>query len=331
MPAIDSFPKIDAHVHYNADRPNLLEMARRFNFSLVSINTEVPDFPSIEKQRQLAQSHSAESDIPLHYATTVSSEHIFSDGWAKSAITKIKNDRAEGAIGVKFWKNIGMSIRRTDGSFLMPDDPELEPVFSFLEEEQIPVLGHQGEPKNCWLPVEEMTVKSDREYFSAHPEYHMYKHDEYPGYRDHIEARDAVLDRHPNLRFVGLHLASLEWNLDKVEQRLERYPNLAVDLAERITHLYYHAAENRQSVIDFFEKYQDRIIYGTDIINDPGQPAKTINEELERRWTAHWEFLTTDRPMESEQVRKSFQGLALPEAILEKIYRLNAEKWYQLE
>ncbi len=330
MPAIDSFPKIDAHVHYNADRPNLLDMALRFNFSLVSINTEVPDFPSIEEQRQLVRTHNTESDISLYHATTVSSDHIFSDDWAESTIAKIKNDRKEGAIGVKFWKNIGMSIRRPDGSFLMPDDPELEPVFAFLEEEQIPVLGHQGEPKNCWLPVDDMTVKSDREYFSAHPEYHMYQHDEHPDYWDHIEARDAILDRHPNLRFVGLHLASLEWNLDEVEKRLERYPNLAVDLAERITHLYYHAVENRERVVDFFEKYQDRIIYGTDIINDPDQPAKTINEELERRWTEHWEFLTTDHYMQSDQVSEFFRGLALPEPILEKIYRLNPEKWYNL-
>ncbi len=330
MTAIDSFPKIDAHVHYNADRPNLLKMSRQFNFSLVSINTEVPDFPSIDKQRQLAKAHSSESDIPLYHATTVSSEHIFSDGWAKSAIAKIKNDLVEGAIGVKFWKNIGMSIRRPDGSFLMPDDPELEPVFSFLEEEQIPVLGHQGEPKNCWLPVDDMTVKSDREYFAAHPEYHMYQHDEHPDYWDHIEARDAILDRHPNLRFVGLHLASLEWNLDEVEKRLDRYPNLAVDLAERITHLYYHAEKNRPRVIDFFEKYQDRIIYGTDIINDPSQPAETINRELKRRWTEHWEFLTTDHPIQSDQVSESFRGLGLPEPIFRKIYRLNAIKWYGL-
>jgi predicted TIM-barrel fold metal-dependent hydrolase len=330
MPDINSFPKIDAHVHYNADRPNLLDMARQFNFSLVSINTEVPDFPSIEEQRQLVRTHNTESDIPLYHATTVSSEHIFSDGWAESAIAKIKNDLEEGAIGVKFWKNIGMSIRRPDASFLMPDDPELKPVFTFLEEEQIPVLGHQGEPKNCWLPVKEMTVKSDREYFSAHPEYHMYNHDEYPGYWDHIKARDALLDRHPHLRFVGLHLASLEWNLDEVASRLERYPNLAVDLAERITHLYYHAAENRQRVIDFFEKYQDRIIYGTDIINDPGQSAEAINRELERRWTEHWTFLTTNRQMHSDQFNDSFKGLELPESILKKIYRLNAVKWYNL-
>lgn len=330
MRPIDSFPKIDAHIHFNADRTNVLQLADQFGFSLLSINTEVPEFPSIEKQHTLANNHHRKSEVDLAHAATVSTEGVFEDDWAEKAITNIKRRLDEGACGIKFWKNIGMSIQRPDGSFLMPDAPELQPIFGFLEKEQIPTLGHQGEPKNCWLPVDEMTVNSDREYFSAHPQYHMYKHDEYPDYWDHIEARDRILDRHPDLQFVGLHLASLEWNLDQVADRLDCYPNLAVDLAERQSHLYYHAAQDRQKVIDFFETYQDRIIYGTDIIDDPDQSPEAINEELERRWIEHWQFFSSDKEMTSSQIASSFKGLALSEKILKKIYRTNAEKRYNL-
>ncbi|SMO52908.1 amidohydrolase family protein [Fodinibius sediminis] len=331
MLPIDAFPKIDAHVHFNADRTNLLEMASKFNFSMLTINTEVPEFPSVDEQMELAQKHQGHAGVDLFYVCTVSTEGIFEKGWAERAIQKIKHKLSEGARGVKFWKNIGMSIQRPDGSFLMLDNPELEPVFAYLEEQQIPVLGHQGEPRNCWLPVEEMTVKSDRDYFSGHPEYHMYKHDEYPDYWDHIESRDKVLSRHPGLRFIGLHLASLEWNLDEVTERLETYPNLPVDLAERISHLYYHTAENRQKVIDFFDTFQDRIIYGTDIINDPSASPEAINRDLEKRWTTHWDFFASDRELESPQVEPSFRGLDLPRTILEKIYRTNAQDWYHLD
>ncbi len=325
MLSIDSFPKIDAHIHFNADRTNLLNLAEMFDFSLLTINTEVPDFPSIDAQKSLAKKHN-----DLFYATTVSTEGILEDNWPDKAISKIKEDMSEGACGVKFWKNIGMSIQRDDGSFVMPDDPELGPVFNFLEEEQIPVLGHQGEPKNCWLPVEEMTVKSDREYFKQHPEYHMYRHDEYPDYWQHIDARDRLLDRHNNLNFVGLHLASLEWNLDEIAERLEKYPNMAVDLAERISHLYYHTARNRSEVQAFFEKYQDRIIYGTDIIDDPNQNPGEITRELEHRWKKHWLFLSTDKKLTSSQIEEPFRGLALSKSILEKIYFSNAKKWYEI-
>ena len=330
MPSFHSFPKIDAHIHFNANRTNLLKLAEEFGFSLLTINTEVPDFPSIDQQQQLAIEYDKSSDVDLHYASTISTEHIFDNDWAQNAIDKIEKDIAKGACGVKFWKNIGMAIQRPDGEFIMLDDPELEPVFSFLEEENITVLGHQGEPKNCWLPVDEMTVQSDKDYFSNHPEYHMYLHDEYPDYQKHIDARDAILDRHPNLQFIGLHLASLEWSLDEVAARLDRYPHLAVDLAERISHLYYHAAENQQKVIDFFEQYQDRIIYGTDIINAPNQPAEEVDKDLQERWKTHWKFLATDQAMTSPQVEQSFRGLNLPETILEKVYRANAIKWYNL-
>lgn len=330
MMPINTFPKIDAHIHFNADRTNVLDLASKFNFSLLTINTEVPEFPSVEEQHSLANSHKETSTVNLDHVATVSTEGVFEAGWAEKAINDIKRRLGEGACGVKFWKNIGMSIQRPDSTFLMPDDSELEPVFSFLEEEQIPTLGHQGEPKNCWLPIDKMTVNSDREYFSAHPQYHMFKHEEYPDYWSHIEARDRILDRHPDLQFVGLHLASLEWNLDEVAHRLDRYPNLMVDLAERQSHLYYHAAEDRRKVINFFETYQDRIIYGTDIIDEPAQSPEAINEELVRRWTEHWQFFSSDKEMTSSQIDSSFKGLALSEKILEKIYRTNAKKRYNM-
>lgn len=330
MIPINAFPKIDAHIHFNAERTNVLELASKFDFSLLTINTEVPEFPPVEQQHRLAKTYRESSDVDLFHVATVSTEGVFEPGWSEHAISDIKRRLSEGACGVKFWKNIGMSIQRPDGTFLMPDDPELTPVFSFLEEEQIPTLGHQGEPKNCWLPVDKMTVNSDREYFSAHPQYHMFKHEEYPGYWDHIEARDRILNRHPDLQFVGLHLASLEWKLDEVAHRLDRYPNLMVDLAERQSHLYYHAAKNRRKVINFFETYQDRIIYGTDIIDDPAQSPEAINKELVRRWTEHWQFFSSDMEMTSSQIDSSFKGLALPIKILEKIYRTNAQKRYNL-
>lgn len=328
MPKFDSFPKTDAHIHFNAGRDNILILAQEYGFDLLTINTEVPEFPSIDEQQKLAKKYQKTADVDLAYAATFSSKNIFREGWAKRTIEKIKREISGGACGVKFWKNIGMSIERPDGSFLMPDAPELKPVFDFLEEQTITVLGHQGEPRNCWLPADEMTVKSDREYFSSHPEYHMYKHDRYPGYWEHIKARDAILERHPNLRFVGLHLASLEWNLDEVADRLDTFQNLAVDLAERISHLYYHAAKDRNRVIDFFQTYQDRIIYGTDIIDDPDKSPSEINEDLKHRWESHWKFFTTDQLLTSPQIEYSFHGLALPETILKKIYRTNAGKWY---
>ena len=158
----------------------------------------------------------------------------------------------------------------------------------------------------------------------------MYRHEEYPDYWRHIEARDSVLNRHPDLNFVGLHLASLEWSLDEIGQRLDRFPNLAVDLAERISHLYYHTANDRSRVVRFFEEYQDRIIYGTDIIDDPSLQVSEVTDDLKNRWENHWAFFTTKKRLDSPQIDQPFRGLDLPDQILTKIYRQNAINWYNL-
>lgn len=326
-----TFPKIDAHIHLNANGLKILELADNFNFSLLTINTEVPEFPTIQKQQQLAIENQTNSSPIIFYASTISTGEIFTSNWIEYALEKIESDIKNGACGVKFWKNIGMSIQRPDGSFLMLNDQKMKSLFDYLEKENIPVLGHQGEPKNCWLPVNEMTVKSDREYYSKHPRYHMYKQKNYPDYWEHIKARDAILNRHPNLDFVGLHLGSLEWNLEKLAERLNKFPNFNVDLAERFSHLYYHTSRNRKKVKDFFESYQDRIIYGTDIIVDPGKKEKKIVEELTRRWINHWEFLSTDKELFSEEIEKNFRGLNLSKNVLKKIYFQNVIRTYKLK
>jgi hypothetical protein len=98
----------------------------------------------------------------------------------------------------------------------MPDDPRFEPIFARLEHDHIVLLGHQAEPLNCWLPFDEMTVRSDREYFREHPQYYMYQHPEMPSHEIILAARDRMLKAHPALHFDAVHLASLEWDVDKV-------------------------------------------------------------------------------------------------------------------
>lgn len=48
---------------------------------------------------------------------------------------------------------------------------------------------------------------------------------------DQINARDHMLEKHPALKFIGAHLGSLEWSLEELSKRLDRFPNMALDLA----------------------------------------------------------------------------------------------------
>ncbi|MBM3401399.1 MAG: hypothetical protein FJY21_03645 [Bacteroidetes bacterium] len=205
----------------------------------------------------------------------------------------------------------------------MIDDPRLAPIFKFLVQNGIPLIGHNGEPRDCWLPLDKMTFS--KSYYGAHPEYHMYLHPEYPSYKEHINARDKLLEMYPDLKFVGAHLGSLEWSLDELAKRLDRFPNMRVDLS-RMSNLQLHAFNDRKKIRDFFIKYQDRLIYGSDkAINasiDPAELSKAIHEA----WLRDWIFFVTDASISLAGFGK-LNGLKLPVGVIDKIYYKNAKDW----
>ena len=212
----------------------------------------------------------------------------------------------------------------------MIDNPKLDPVIDFIAKNNLPVTGHLGEPRNCWLPLDKMTVKTDSGYFAANPKYHMFLHPEYPSYEAQIDARDNMLEKHPDLQFIGCHLASLEWSVDELAKRLDRFPNMSVDMAERIVHLQYQSVKDYNKVRNFFIKYQDRILYATDMIDDGSLKPDEMTAHIHDIWTTDWLYLTSDKEMTSQAFSGKFKALHLPKEIIDKIYRDNAYKCYKL-
>ncbi len=207
-----------------------------------------------------------------------------------------------------------------DGKFVMVNDPRLDTVLNYLGKNQIPVIGHNGEPKDCWLPLEEMTFSKG--YYGSHPEYHMFLHPEYPSYEDQINARDNMLEKHPDLKFIGAHLGSLEWSLDELAKRLNKYPNLDVDLT-RMPNLQLHTLNNRQKTRDFFIKYQDRLIYGTDTAINTSKNLTEMEKRVHDHWVSDWKFYVTDEIIKLSGFGE-LKGLKLPRGVIDKIYLKNA-------
>lgn len=321
--------KIDAHIHILHDANKFLKSAQEINFQLISINADVPyyPYPPLEEQQEIIKSHQKEFPGMLNYVTTFSMKNWDSPDWVKETLDYLKYSFENGAVAVKVWKNIGMEIKDKDGKFIQIDNPKFDPIFDFLSENNIPLLGHIGEPKNCWLPVEKMTVNNDKNYFKNHPEYHMYLHPEYPSYEEIINSRNNMLEKHPDLKFIGCHLASLEWSVDVIAEHFDKYPNMVVDLAERICHLQYQSKLDRQKVRDFLIKYQDRIIYGTDLeIVKEDDPNQYI-EAIQTKWLSDWKYFASEEEMEVEEVDGAFNGLSLPKEVIDKIYFHNAKNW----
>jgi predicted TIM-barrel fold metal-dependent hydrolase len=211
---------------------------------------------------------------------------------------------------------------------VMIDDARFDPLFDWLEKKRLPLLGHQGEPRNAWLPLDQMTIRGDREYFAEHPQYHMAAHPEWPSYEQQIAARDRMLDKHPGLRFVGVHLASLEWDVDRIGQFLQRFPGASVDLAARLSHLQLQASRDREKVRRFFIEFQDRILYGSDLSRTSEQSDAEFAEEAHETWLADWRFLSGDAELRSDEFEGPFRGLALPREVLAKVYGGNARRMF---
>jgi predicted TIM-barrel fold metal-dependent hydrolase len=315
--------KFDIHIHLNTAQPAFVKAAEKDNFTFLDIVDDRPfGVPRVE-QEEIAVLQTKNFPRQMAFATTFPVKGWNDSDFAEKTIAGLKQSFANGAKAVKIWKNIGMDLRDTNGKFVMVDDPRLDPILDYLEQNRIPLIGHNGEPKDCWLPLEKMTFSAG--YYGSHPEYHMYLHPEYPSYDAQINARDNMLKKHPRLQFVGAHMGSLEWSLDELAKRLDLYPNMRVDLS-RMPFIQLHALQNWQKTHDFFVKYQDRLVYGTDRQVNVAKDAAAFEKNVHEDWLRDWKFFVTDDPFTLPKYG-NLKGLKLPKEVVDKIYYKNAQKW----
>jgi hypothetical protein len=333
-------PKFDAHVHANRLGHEFLDIARKDGFELLSINVDYPDFPPLAEQAKVAHALKAEDLKRFHFATTFSMKGFGTKGWAGKTIRHLDEEFAKGALAVKVWKNIGMVEKNAAGQLIMLDDPGFDPVMDHLAARHIPLIAHQGEPKNCWLPLDQMTTENDRSYFREHPEYHMYLHPEQPSLEAILAARDRLIERHPELSVDGAHMGSLEWDVDLLAKFLDAHPNAVVDLAARMTNVQHQSVRDYDKVQMFFIRYQDRLLYGTDLTDNPPSPSERaqnppredggIEAEADQFWRSDWRYLATTGSQRIDAVESDVKGLGLPKSVIDKIYWANAQREFRL-
>ena len=324
----ESIPKTDVHLHIDTQNPIYMEFASKHNFRVISPNVDAGT--SIEDQFSVSEITKKEWTDQYAFLGTFSVESFNDSNFADNTIDRIKQCLIAGASGIKIWKNIGMELKDTNGQFIMIDNPIFDPIFNYLEVNKIPVMGHLGEPLDCWLPLDEMINAENRRYYENHPQYHMYMHPESPSYDDQINARDNRLRNNPNLLFTGAHIASLEWSVDEVAKRLDEFPNMNIDLSARMTHIQYQSVDDYEKVKNFFIKYQDRILYGTDItINANQANPNEVLQRLQESWKSHWIYLVTDSTQHIKSMQQNVKGLKLPKEVIDKIYNNNADRFFE--
>ncbi len=228
-----------------------------------------------------------------------------------------------GARGLKVQKSLGTFVKDSTGRLVGVDDPRLDPIWKKAGELGMPVLIHTGDPTAFFMAPD------------AHNE-RLEEMLEYPGWVQYgkgpakdelIAQRDRLVARHPETNFIGAHMGSSEDDLARVADLLDRYPNYFVDMASVVHALGRQPGTARE----FFIRYQDRILFGT----DGGYALQTGGDGWtpERYFRSYIEFLeTSNEYMEyplwgiNKQGRWRVYGLNLPPEVLEKIYFRNAER-----
>jgi predicted TIM-barrel fold metal-dependent hydrolase len=239
---------------------------------------------------------------------------------------EIESAHRAGAKGLKILKTLGLYLREniTSGKLVKIDDPRFDPMWDACGQLNMPVAIHISDPAAFFPPTDRFNERSEE--LNNHPDWSFYDHD-FPSNAELIEARNRMFARHPKTQFIALHVGNFSENLANVSENLDRFPNMSVDIAARIGELGRQPRTSRK----FFDKYQDRILFGTDATPHGDEfPQQVFNDKL---YEIYFRFLeTADEYFDyapakvPPQGRWQIYGIELPEPILHKVYNQNAAR-----
>ncbi len=204
------------------------------------------------------------------------------------------------------------------------DSPDYAPYWKKMAHTQTPLIFHVNDPEEFWDPERIPGWAREMGWY--------YGDDSFVDNEDQYRQVLNVLDRYPILNISFAHFFFLSDQLDRLGEYFERYPNMRVDLVPGIE-MYFNFSKDPEKVRDFFIKYQDRILYGTDI----GASALLVDpkggiqeEESLARIELVRSFLENDGPFTLThegflfgEEKAVFQGINLPDTVLDKIYYQN--------
>jgi uncharacterized protein len=246
--------------------------------------------------------------------TQIDWSRIDEPDFGPAMVRQLDDAVSRGARGLKVLKDLGLGARDKNGKLIAIDDPRIDPIWQECGRLGIPVSIHSGDPEAFFRPTDGTNERYEE--LNEHPDW-SFAAPEYPKLDQLLEARNRVFARHPETRFVSLHMGWPE-NLPWVERMLDEHPNVMVEFGAREAELGRQPRQTRE----LFLKYQDRVMFGTDNGMDEAMYRNLF------RWleTADESFDPWGYP---GQGRWEIYGMALPDSVLEKIYHLNAERMFK--
>jgi predicted TIM-barrel fold metal-dependent hydrolase len=244
---------------------------------------------------------------------------------------EIEKAARAGARGLKVLKTLGLYLREggPNGRLVTIDDRRFDPMWEACAALNLPVAIHIADPVAFFHPTDRFNERYEE--LHHHPDWSFHGRD-FPAFEALIEARNRVFARHPRTTWIALHVGHHAEDLAEVAASLDRFPNMHVELGARIGELGRQPRASRR----FFERYQDRILFGTDAVpHGKETPQQLFGNEL---YEIYYRFLETEdeyfdyapAPV-PPQGRWRIYGLGLPDAVLKKVYHDNAARLLRVE
>jgi predicted TIM-barrel fold metal-dependent hydrolase len=251
-------------------------------------------------------------------------------GYANFQADELARAHNDGARGLKVVKTLGLYLREhvTEGPLLKVDDPRFDPMWEAAAALKMPVAIHTADPEAFFLPIDRFNERYEE--LHNHPDW-SFNGKDFPSFQELMEARNRVYAKHPKTQFISLHVGNDAENLAYVSECMDKFPNMHVELGARIGELGRQPRASKT----FFDKYQDRILFGTDATPHGDEtPQQVYNDSL---YEIYFRFLETEdeyfdyapAPV-PPQGRWRIYGVGLSEQVLKKVYFQNAERLLRL-
>lgn len=304
------FPFIDVHSHHwrmaTQDLDKLIGEMDSMNMGII-VNLSGRGGKLLKDMMDNVNAH-----YPKRIAifTNINVRSMDEPDWTEETIKQIEYDVKNGAKGLKIYKSQGMSNKDKDGKRIPIDDPRIDPVWEKCGELGIPVIIHSADPKPFWEPHDEnnerwleLKLRPGRKREADNP----------ASWEQIIQEQHNIFKKHPNTIFIAAHMGWYANDLGKLGRLLDEMPNMYVGIGAVIAEL----GRQPRNANRFFEKYQDRVLFGKDSYHP--EEYHTYFRVLEsddeyfpyyKRYHAFWRMY----------------GLDLPDEVLKKLYYKNALK-----
>ena len=302
------YPFVDVHNHqFDMPIKDLSKLVEEMDSLNMGFMVNLSGFRGLYLEQSLKN---IKENAPTRFGLflNIDFEKLDDPNFATEQVDLINKAVAQGVIGLKVYKSLGLTDKDKKGNRIAINDPRLNPIWKACGDQNIPVLIHSGEPSSFWDPKD----KYNERWLELRQKPGRYRDpEENPSFEEVLAEQHAVFKKHPNTTFINAHLGWMGNDLDRLGKHLDQYPNVMTEIGAVLAELGRQPKRARQ----FFIDYQDRILFGKDSYNVTEyytyfRVLETEDEYFEyyRKRHAHWKIY----------------GLSLPDSVLQKVYYKNA-------